>query len=136
MKKVLLLTLISIISITLVTGCTLGKKPTEEPKTVVKANTKENIIKDQTLGVFKFTRTSLLYKDGTSYLETSVTNTSDSAQTLQEFKIHVKDSKDNEIVTLTGFVGDKIDAGDTKVITSSYGADLSKAESIEYELIK
>ena len=88
------------------------------------------------MDVFKFEKTSLIYENGNSKLQTTVTNTSSEKQYLAEFLIHVKDEQGNEIVTMTGFVGDSIDANASKIIDSTYGDDLTKATSIEYEVVK
>ena len=48
----------------------------------------------------------------------------------------VIDENGNEIVTMTVFVGDSIDANASKIIDSTYGDDLTKAASIEYEVVK
>lgn len=142
MKKVFGLTLALVLSLTLLTGCGCSKKSNEKknnPETKTegpKANTNEGVIKDQTLDVFKFEKTSLIYEDGNSKLQTTVTNTSSETQYLKEFKIHVKDASGAEIIELTGFVGDNIEANKSKVISSVYGDDLTKATTIEYELVK
>ena len=130
--KIIKLTLLIILSIGLLTGC--GKKEdSKKDKEEIKSNINENVIKDQTLDVFTFKNTSLIYKDGYSILETLVTNTSNEKQYLEEFKIHIKDEKGNVIVTLTGFIGDSIEANSSKRIVSTYGEDLTNATSIEYE---
>lgn len=123
----------------LVTGCGCSKEEKTEEKTVeenIKVNLNENVIKDQQLEVFTFTNTSLIYENGTSTLETLVTNTSDQEQYLTEFKIIVKNEAGEEIVTMTGFVGASIEAHGTETIISSYGDDLSNAASIEYSIVK
>jgi len=121
----------------LVTGCGCNKKEdTNKTKDDVKVNTNEEVIKDQELEVFTFTNTSLVYENGTSTLETVVTNTSDQEQYLTEFKIIVKNDAGEEIVTMTGFVGSSIEAHGTETIISSYGDDLSKAASIEYTIVR
>lgn len=132
MKKIGLLVLVTMSLLTVATGCGCKKKEKEE----VKANTEQEVIKDQKVEVFAFTNTSLVYENGTSTLETLVTNTSKEKQFLAEFKIHVKDAKGNVIVTLTGFIGDSIEAGSSKKITSTYGSDLTNAAKIEYEIVK
>jgi len=132
MKKIGILIIIMLTTMIVETGCGCKKKEKEE----IKVNTEEEIIKDQKVEVFEFTNTSLVYENGTSTLETTVTNTSKEKQFLAEFKIHVKDEKGNIIVTLTGFIGDSIEAGSSKKITSTYGADLTKATKIEYEIVK
>ena len=101
-----------------------------------KSNTNANVIKDQKIGDFEFTNTSLDYKDGNSVLRVSVTNTSNRELSLQEFKIHIYDSEHNEVVTLIGYIGNTLASGETKYIESSYADDLTNAESIEYEIIE
>lgn len=122
----------------LVTGCGCGRdnKKEETQDEDIKINTNENVVKDQTLEVFTFTNTALIYKNGTSTLETLVTNTSDQEQYLTEFNIIVKNESGEEIITMTGFVGDSIEAHGTRTIISSYGDDLSNAASIEYTIIR
>lgn len=137
MNKVVKISLVALLSLSLLTGCGCNKKDKKADKEEIKTNTNQEVIKDQELESFKFTNTSLVYQDGNSVLETLVTNTSDEKQYLEEFKIIVKDANGNEIVTMTGFIGDSIDAKASKVITSTYGDDLStKAASISYEIVK
>lgn len=134
MKKIVNISLILLIGIFLLTGC--GNKEKENEETDTKVNTNENVVKDQTLENFKFENTSLVYENGNSVLETIVTNTSSETTYLKEFKIMVKDASGNEIVTLKGFVGDSLGAGESRTITSSYGDDLTEAKSITYEVIR
>ncbi len=134
MKKIIKLLLVTSLLLSFQVGCSNKKTNKKEEK--VKVNTNEKVTKDQEVEVFKFTNTSLVYEDNTSLLTTVVTNTSDEKQYLEQFKIHVKDSEGNDIVTLPGFIGDNIDAKESKTITTSYGQDLTGASSIEYEIIK
>ena len=83
-----------------------------------------------------FDNTSLNYKDGMSTFETNVTNIGNDTEYLSEVKIHIKNKKNKEIMVLTGFVGDNIKSGESKIITSTYGKRLNDAYSIEYEIIK
>lgn len=132
---VLILVIVSAVIVTI--GLLFKNKENKiDDESGYKTNTNENVIKDQQIGNFNFTNTSLNYKDGNSVLRVSVTNTSNQELSLQEFKIHVYDSKHNEIVTLTGFIGDKLLAGETKYIESTYADDLTNAYSIEYEIIE
>ncbi len=131
------LILVIVIAVIVTVGLLLKNKENKiDGESGYKSNTNENVIKDQQIGDFNFTNTSLNYKDGNSVLRVSVTNTSNQELSLQEFKIHVYDSEHNEIVTLTGFIGDKLQAGETKYIESSYADDLTNAHSIEYEIIE
>lgn len=136
MKKFLSISLILLLSICLVTGCGKKKeKAKDEPKPEIGVNTNEDVIKDQELEVFKFEKTNLIYENGSSKLETKVTNTSDTDATLVQFRIHVMDG-DREIANLPGYIGTTMKAGESRILTSTYGTDLTKATSIRYEIIK
>lgn len=126
--------MIIMILMLLFVGCTNEIK--EPEKDDIHANTEEDVIKDQTVGVFQFENTSLVYENGTSTLETTVTNTSNTDQTIREFHIIVKDENDKEIVTLIGFIGNTIKAGEVRSISSNCHDDLTNANSIEYKIIK
>lgn len=134
MKKLINISLVLLIGVFLLTGCDNKKNETKEPG--VKTNTNNDVIKDQVIENFKFENTSLVYSDGNSVLQTSVTNTSNETTYLKEFNIYVKDEKGNEIITLKGFIGDSLNSGETRIITSSYGDDLTNAASITYEVVR
>ena len=130
--KTIKIILIGIFAISLVTGCGCEKKEESQAKEEAKVNTNEGVVKDQVVESFKMENTSLVYENGTTLLETTVTNTSDKTEYLKEFEIKVMDKDGNEITTLIGFVGASIEAGETKVINSYSGQDLSHAYSISY----
>lgn len=131
--KLLKKIMIGIFTISLITGCGCSKKEQNED---IKVNNNEGVIKDQTVEVFELKNTSLLYENGTTVLETTVTNTSDRDQYLKEFDIKVTDASGNEMITLKGFIGDKLKAGESRVINSYCGEDLSTATNITYTVIK
>ena len=134
MKRVLMTMLLGLATVSLVTGC--GEKEKEKPKDDIKVNTNEEVIKDQTLGVYEFKNTSLIYENGTSLLETTVTNNSATVVNPVEFKILVKDAEGNLMTTLTGFVGSAMQPNESRLISSYSGDDLSKAASIEYQIVQ
>jgi hypothetical protein len=142
MKKILALSLVGLL---VFTGC--GKKEeinsTETPSmddsqqvTDPEANVNPGIVDNQTVEEFYFENASLVYDNGTSTLETTVTNVSDTPATLEEFKIIFKDADVNVIVTLSGFVGGSLLAGESKVITSGASMDLTNAASVSYEVVR
>ena len=133
MKKILNISMTMLVGMFLLTGCQNNKdvKPIE-----TKANTNTEVVKDQQLENFTFKSTSLVYEEQTSTLQTVVTNTGSKVEMLSEFLIHVKDAEGNEIVTLTGFIGDSLKPGESRTITSSYGDDLTTAASISYEVVR
>ena len=134
MKKIILITLSTLMLLAFATGCGCSNKNDKQDK--IKSNTNEDVVKDQTLDVFSFTNTSLVYEKNTSVLTTVVTNNSNEKQMLKKFNIIVKDTEGNVIVTLPGYVGSYIDAKASTVITSSYAQDLTHAAKIEYEIVK
>ena len=140
MKKIINITLMLLVCITLVTGCGKDKSKNEDKKddnkTTVEVNNNEEVTKDQNIEGITITNTSLVYEDGISYLKATVTNNTGSDYELNEYKINVKDSDGNIIVTMPGYVGSVLKNGESKTINTTIGEDLSKAYSIEYEVVK
>ena len=132
MNKTLKIILISLMGLSLLTGC--GKKEEIEPP--IKVNTNENVIKDQEVEGLTMTNTSLVYENGTTTLVTEVINNTKEDYTLKRIKIIVKDKEGNIITTLIGTIADTIKPGESRIIDSDTPIDLSEAESIEYSVIK
>lgn len=136
-KNIIMIGITLIVIVLVVIGITfLFKKSNTKQGEGYKSNTNENVIKEQVVGSFKFTNVSLNYQDGNSVLRVSVTNVGVKEELLNEFKIHIFDKENKEIVALTGFIGDSLASGETKYIESSYADDLTEAERIEYEILK
>ena len=132
MNKTLKIILISLIGLSLLTGC--GKKEEIEPP--IKVNTNENVIKDQEVEGLTMTNTSLVYENGTTTLVTEVTNNTKEDYPVKRIKITVKDKEGNIITTLIGTIADTIKPGESRIIDTDTPIDLSEAESIEYSVIK
>ena len=140
MKKIINITLMLLVCLTLVTGCGKDKSKNEDKKddnkTTVEVNNNEEVTKDQNIEGITITNTSLVYEDGISYLKATVTNNTGSDYELNEYKINVKDNNGNIIVTMPGYVGSVIKNGESKTVNKMISEDLSKAYSIEYEVVK
>lgn len=140
MKKVISLSLMLLVCLTLVTGCGKNNKKEEnkkdDNKQTVEVNDNQEVIKDQNIDGIEITNTSLIYEDGISYLTATVTNNTGVDYELNEYKINVKDSDGNIIVTMPGYVGSILKNGESKNINTMISEDLSKAYSIEYEVVK
>ena len=132
MKKVINISLMLLVCLTLVTGC--GKNNNKDSKSDMKVNTNDEVIKDQNIDGLEITNTSLVYENGLSYFSATVTNNTGSDYELNEYRINVKDSEGNIIITIPGYVGSIIKNGESKNINSQVTEDLSKAASIEYEV--
>ena len=129
-----------LVCLTLVTGCGKDKSKNEDKKddnkTTVEVNNNEEVTKAQNIEGITITNTSLVYEDGISYLKATVTNNTGSDYELNEYKINVKESDGNIIVTMPGYVGSVLKNGESKTINTMISEDLSKAYSIEYEVVK
>ena len=122
--------------ITLTSGC--GAKINEQEPNTEKPNTvtNEDVVGDKQVDVFKLTKTSLVYENGSSTLITSVYNSSSEKQYIKSFNIELKDDSNKVITTLIGYIGEEIAAGETRQITSSTDLDLTNASKIEYTINK
>ena len=140
MKKIINITLMLLVCLTLVTGCGKDKTTNDDKKEdnmpTIEVNDNQEVIKDQNIDGIEITNTSLVYEDGISYLKATVTNNTGSDYELNEYKINVKDNDGNIIVTMPGYVGSVIKNGESKSINTMISEDLSKAYSIEYEVVK
>lgn len=134
MKKIKALAFITIISLLLTTGC--DSKKEEVKKDEVKSNTNTNVIKDQQVEGLSLTNTSLTTTNGQSTLVTVVSNPTTEKIAVKSFDIIIKDKDGNILITLLGYVGEEIPAGESRTITSSAEIDLTKATSVEYTIKK
>ncbi len=133
MKKKLLIVLSLFLVVGLATGCGCSKK---EEKKQDKFNTNEKVVENKNVEDLTLTNTSLKVDKNYSTLVTLVSNPTKEDKEVRIFNIHVKDKNGNEIVTLQGYVGDVIPAGESREITSNVDMDLSNAADIEYEIVK
>lgn len=111
-------------------------------------NKNEGVIEDKEIEGLSLTKTSLIYKDGISTLETTVTNNTDTPYYLEEFHIIVKDENGNDIIHYTdedgnvvnylvGYAGLEIAPKESTGIETSIDFDISSdAYTISYEIVK
>ena len=134
MKKVLTLSISMLLVLGLVTGCGCNKK--EEIKKDENYNTNTGVIEDKVVEELKLTNISLVSKGNNSTLVTLVTNPTKEDKEVRIFNIYVKDKDGNEIVTLQGYVGGVVPAGQSREIESNVDMNLDHAHTIEYEILK
>ena len=141
MKNKLLISLLAMIMM-FISGC--GKTKTddgvedknEEPiQEEQKNNTNEGVVEDQNQGGLSFTNSSLVYDKNNSTLITKVTNNTEEDILVRIFNIYVKDKDDNIIVTLIGYVGGEIPAGQSRDIETKVDMSLEDAFKIDYEIV-
>ena len=137
-EKIIKISVLLVMSLGLVTGCSCTKKEgtekQEENKVIV--NTEEEVIKDREVDGIKMTNTSYTTVNGITTILTSVTNDSSEDYYLKEYVIIIKDEKGEKLARIPGYVGTTIKAGETRTINSSTNYDVANAKSIEYEVVK
>lgn len=141
MKKTLIVTLSMIFAISVATGCSCGNKKKNgnndnKKQPVVKTNTEPEVIKQREVDGIELSPVSVITTDGVTEITTSVKNPTNEDYHLEEYKIIVKDKNGDVMITLPGYVGEVIKAGETRTIRSSVSMDLSSAKSVEYEVDK
>ena len=138
MKKALItsLSLLLILGISTGCGCKKKDKTNKDDKQEETYNTNEGVIEDKEVEGLKLTNTSLVSTENSATLVTSVSNPTDEDKEVRIFYIHVKDKNGDEIVTLQGYVGGVVPAGQTREITSNVDRNLSNAYTVEYELVE
>lgn len=141
MKNKLLISLLAMAMI-LISGC--GKTKTddstedknEEPvQEEQKNNINEGVVEDKNQEGLSFTNSSLVYDKNNSTLVTKVTNNTEENIAVRIFNIYVKDKDDNIIVTLIGYVGGEIPAGQSRDIETNVDMSLEDAFKIDYEIV-
>lgn len=128
-----LLIILLIVPAMFVTGCGCQKRTAKKEAKPV-ANTHKDVIKDQEVEGLKLTNTALVTEPGNSTLTTEVSNPTGQDIQLLSFDIYVKDKNGNLIITLIGYVGESIPAGQTRTIVSSTDMNLKDATSVEYKI--
>jgi uncharacterized lipoprotein NlpE involved in copper resistance len=131
-KKVLLVLMLAVI-IT-ITGC--GKKENNNDNTSENVNTNTGVVEKKEVDVFTFVNTSLTWNGNASNLVTVITNTSEEEQYLKGFRIHVYDEDGNEIASMTGYVGSKLKANESRQLSTGHYENLTNAAKVEYEVLR
>lgn len=134
MKKKIVISLTVLLVLGIITGCGCKKKTEDKKEETKTYNQNKGVIEDKEVDGLKFTNTSLVSTGNKSTLVTSVTNPTKEDKKVKIFDIYVKDKEGNIIVTLQGYVGGVIPAGETRDITSNVDMNLSNAVKVEYEL--
>ena len=102
-------------------------------KKVNKLNNNSNVISDLKYKNLRITDVSItIDKENRSTYTATITNTEDT-NSIERLNIIFKDENNNEIVTLTGFIGLDLKKGEQTIISSFTDLDLSKATSVEYQ---
>lgn len=127
---VLIIIIIAIVIALTLTSNSKGKNLSQNTDQI-SAITTEGIIKEEEYKGLKFTNISLIKEKNMYTMTLDVTNTTNEAIEIQKVNIPLKDKKGNEIITLLGYIGDKLEPKETRTITASTSSDLSKVVTKE-----
>ena len=100
------------------------KKKTNETKAI----TSENLIKEVKLEGLVFNNVMLLKKGEMYTLTMDVRNETDHEIDIPQVNIDMLDKKGNNLITLLGYIGEKIQPNETRTITASAQINLSKVQ--------
>ena len=100
------------------------------------SSTESSYLSDQTIDGLSFEKANLEIVNGVSTYTVEVTNDLDKDYSLKNINIVFKDGSGNEIETLLGYIGDKLEVGETKLIDASIDKELTDIVKIEYVINK
>lgn len=109
------------------------KDKTTEEKT--DNNTNPGVIEDKEQDGLTFTNSSLTFNENSSTLTTVVKNTTSYDIEVRVFDIIITDESGNILVTLQGYVGGNIPAGESREIVSNVDMNLENAFDVEYKIV-
>lgn len=140
MKKIIKIGIICLVTVMTLTGCSCtkqeSKKETEKKlDDTISHNENQGIVENKQQNGLTFTNTDLQVSDAGSTLITQVTNTTNESIELNLFNIILKDKNGKVLVTLKGTLGESIDGGQSKTLTTASDMNLKDAYTVEYELI-
>ena len=149
MKKIINISLMLLVCLTLVTGC--GKNDSKDKADIkdeinadgtLKEDKNENkgVTKEQVIDGITINNVELKSTTYSSTISIKATNNTNDDITLKSFKLYLKDKDgnnilgDNEFATLS--VYDTIKSKESKILSTTVDRNLSSIYSISYELVK
>lgn len=130
--KYLKILLIMLSCVSILTGC--GNK--EEKKELDNKENKTEETKKVQTDSFEFTTNSVNFENENSTFDINVKNIASEERYINEFLIHVKDADGNELAGLYGYVNETIESQGERVISCSFGNNLSNYASLDFEVLK
>ena len=134
MNKLVKLGLISLISLPLLTGCGCNKKEVtnNDNNDVEGTNPNQSVVEDQVFEGLEFVNVGA----SNGVVSTVVINNTGVTYEGSKFSMKIMDSTGNVIVELVDEVDVAMETGTTHRVETKTSADLSKAVSIEYSIVK
>lgn len=139
MKKLLL----CLLSLGFVVGLTAGcgkKDDTDDTKTPeveeneVLSNDNEGVTKSQVVGNLEFHGATLVWKDNQSEFSVLIKNNSDVSVSLEMVTVRCENENGSEVIQLPFYVGDSIEAGAERLVSTKTNMNLMNVTSVEYSV--
>ena len=131
MKKIIITSISMLLVLSLVTGC--GKKDKDNNTNNGETTNKEQtVVEDQIFEGLEFVNVGA--SDGV--VKTIVINNTGVVYEGSKFSMKIMDANGNVLVEATDEVKGAMETGTTKEISTKVNADLSKAASIEYSIVR
>ena len=99
------------------------------------ASTETTILQDKVVEGLSFKNANLEYQNETSTFKVEVTNQNTETYNLKYIEIIFTDENDAS-TKLIGYIGENIEADETKEITASIDKDITNSISLDYSIIK
>ena len=124
--SIIMAVLIILIIILIIVLC-VNNSSDKKLKPEVITNTNEGIIKEENYNGLVFNNISLITEKGYTTFTASVTNRNSEVSNVSDVNINFYDKNDNLIMSFRGNIGDNLNPGETRTITSSTKGNLNKA---------
>ena len=131
-KRIIALSMVALLFVSV--GCGCGKKEEKvDDKAKMKANTSEDIVKNQVVDNMNFSNVMMLIdENGQTNFSCEVQNKTQKDITSKYVLVHVTDASGKELAILTHGL-DGLKAGETKSVSIGTDADLTNAKAVTYE---
>ena len=126
-KIAIILLVIILIMLMLAIICALSADNEKSKDPEIIANTNEGIIKEEDYNGLVFSNISLITEKGYTTFTADVTNTNSEVSNISDVNINFYDENDNLIMSFRGNIGEDLNLGETRTITSSTKGNLNKA---------
>ena len=100
------------------------------------SSTESGYLIDHEVSGLGFSNPELNINNGVSTYTVEVTNTLRESYSLKNIDIVFKDGEGKEITTLLGYIGNKLNASETKIMEASIDIELKDIVSVEYKINK
>lgn len=132
MKKIGKVLLI-VFFIGIITGCGCNSK-----KKTIEVHKKpgKKISASQKVDSMDLVNGDIFTNNGIYYFTVQVRNNTNKDYNLEEYEITLYNKVGKRITVLSGYIGETIKAGETKIMTASTETDLTSAVNVAYKVIK